>query len=314
MRSLIVAVGLLALAVAPAVAEKIELENGDTIDVTIVSETEDSLVVEHPQLGEITVPRSALKPPDPPEPGLFGTRFMEGWERAFGFGFGGSTGNSQDASVNGSLDISKKTDAFRGTFDSSYFYASQNSVRNTNAFTAGYKHDFLMKESRFFFFLAGRYQYDQFQDWRHRISGNGGVGYDILRKDDYDLSVEIGAGFARTQGTEVNSVIVNRAWKPEGVAGLSGSWRPFEGHEFSADVTFFPNFRTNAQGVFEFRVLANASYQIAVTAIDGLSLKFGVRDEYDKSIDTSVPVPGVVPARLQQRNNVKYYGNLVYEF
>lgn len=326
MRSLILAVlavaaGLAFLA-APAAADKIELENGDTIDVTIVSETEDSLVVQHPQLGEFTVPRSALKPPTPPNPGLFGTGFMEGWKRGLGAGFGGASGNSQDASANAELSFSKKTDKFRGDFKSTYFYASQNGVRNTNAFSAAYQHDFLLGESPLFIFVAGRYQYDQFQDWEQRISGNGGLGWDIISKKAYDLSARIGVGVARTQGTvqmipvpappapQQNFLIINRQWTPEGVVGVSGSWRPFEGHEFTADVTYFPNFSDFP----EFRLLANAAYQIAIAPIDGLSLKFGMTDEYNDSINTNLPVPGVTPPRLQQKNNLKYYGNLVYEF
>lgn len=326
MRSLLVGAIALVLVAGPAAAEKIKLENGDTIDVTIVSESEDSLVVQHPQLGEFTVPRSALKPPDPPEPGLFGTDFMKGWKRSAGFGFGGASGNSNDASINASLAFSREAKTFRGNFNSTYFYATQNGIKNTNAFQMAYQHDFLLGESPFFLFLNGRYQFDEFQDWMHRISGNGGVGYDILRTDDYHLTIEIGAGVARTQGTVQivppplppnpiqDFLIVNREWKPEGVVGTDASWRPFEGHELTADVTFFPNFKTNSQGQFEFRILANVAYQIAISPIDGLSLKFGLTDEYDESVNTNLPVPNSNPPRLQQKNNLKYFGNLVYEF
>ena len=75
-------------------AEEIQLENGDKMDVKILSEDDDKLVVEHPQLGEMTIPKSDLKKPDPPNPGLFGTQFMEGWARRVGFGFSGASGNS----------------------------------------------------------------------------------------------------------------------------------------------------------------------------------------------------------------------------
>jgi putative salt-induced outer membrane protein YdiY len=294
---------LLALAVAPAGAEKITLENGDAIDVTIVSETEDSLVVQHPQLGEFTVPRSALKPPDPPNPGLFGTAFMRGWNRSFGFGFGGSSGNSQGASVDSRLSITRNADTYRGDFEVTYFYSSQNSVRNTNAFTAGYQHDFLLGKSRFYLFGNTMYQYDEFQEWLHRISANAGVGYDILKREKVDLRFEVGAGFARTEG-------IQNMWTPQGVAGLVFAWRLLEGHTFTADLTYYPDLSQWSQ----YRLVGNAAYQIAITQIDGLSLKFGVNDEYNTTINTTLLVPGVVPPRFQTRNNLKYFGNLVYEF
>lgn len=301
-RVLLCALALASLCVASgAAAEKIELANGDTVDVTIVEETEDSLVVEHPQLGRITVPRSALKPPPPPIPGWFGTSFMEGWRKRLGAGFSGSSGNSSDAAVNGALTFGRETKGYRAAFDSAYFYASQQDVRNKNSFFANYKHDFLLGESGFFLFGQGRYQYDQFQPWLHRISGNAGAGYDFIRSKKFDFSGELGAGFARTEGTE-------NLWKPEGLAGIKGAWRPFEGHELRFDTTYFPNF----QDLPQFRLLSNVAYQIAIAPIDGLGLVFGLTNEYDDAIDDTAINP--VTGRLNEKNNLKYFGNVVYEF
>ncbi|HKX46792.1 MAG TPA: DUF481 domain-containing protein [Planctomycetota bacterium] len=301
MRWVLVWAFALACFASAAAAEKIELANGDVVDVTIVEQTEESLVVEHPQLGRMTVPRSALKPPPPPIPGLFGTKFMEGWTKRIGAGFSGSSGNSNDASFNGALGFDHETKGYRSVFDSAYFYSSQQSVRNKNEFYANYKHDFLLGESGFYLFGQGRYQYDQFQPWLHRFSGNTGAGYDFWRTKSFDLSGELGLGVARTEGTE-------NEWKPEGVAGIKGAWRPFEGHEFRFDVTYFPNL----ENLPEFRLLSNAAYQIAISPIDGLSLLFGLKDEYDDAIDTTLinPITGLP----NEKNNLKYFGQLVYDF
>jgi putative salt-induced outer membrane protein YdiY len=313
---------LLVLAAAPVLADQIELENGDKIEVTIIEETEDTLIVEHPQLGRMTVPRSALKPPEPIDPGLFGTKFMEGWKRSVGFGFGGASGNSSDASINASLDFSRDAETFRGVFDAGYFYSTQNGVKTTNSFAAGYQHDFLFSESKWFLFGRGRYQFDEFQPWENRISASAGVGYDFLEHKDYDLRGELGAGVAWISNTFLNATFIptppfglltyQSRWTPEGVVGLSGSWRPFKGHEFTAGVTYFPDLMDWP----EFRLLSAAAYQIAISPIDGLSLKFGMQDEYNSKTDTSARVPGsnTIPPRLQQKNNLKYFGNLVYEF
>lgn len=310
---------LLVLAAAPVRADEIELENGDKIEVTIIEETDDTLIVEHAQLGRMTVPRSALKPPAPPNPGLFGTKFMEGWKRGVGFGFGGASGNSSDASINANLDFSREAETFRGVFDAGYFYSTQNGIKTTNSFTAGYQHDLLFSESKWFLFGRGRYQFDEFQPWENRISASAGVGYDFLKHKKYDLRGELGVGFSWISNNLVKAAVLpatpavyQSTWKPEGVAGLSGSWRPFKGHEFTAGVTYFPDLMDWP----EFRLLADAGYQIAISPIDGLSLKFGMQDEYNSTTDTSAPVPGsnTIPPRLQQKNNLKYYGNLVYEF
>ena len=296
-------------------ADEIQLENGDKMDVKILSEDDDKLVVEHPQLGEMTIPKSDLKKPDPPNPGLFGTKFMEGWARSVGFGFSGASGNSDDASVNGSLAFSNSTKSYRSNFQARYFYSSQQGVANTNSFTGTYNHDFLFGESPLYIFALARYQFDEYQVWRNRIGANAGVGYEFLRGVNYLVSTQLGFGVAYTTGSDDdnNGVIEQRETRPEGVVGLVGSWKPFKGHELSADITYYPDFADLPR----FRLLANAAYQIALAPIDGLALKFGVQNEYDSGINTSLPVPGSPPApnqRFQKKNNLKYSGNLVYEF
>ena len=274
----------------PGVADEFELSNGDKIDATVISENEEMILVEHPQLGRIEIPRTALKPPAPPNPGLFGTEVLAGWNRNFGVGFSGSSGNSADASFNASLAMARATDAYRGAFTSSYFFASQNSQQTTNEFFMNYQHDFLFSESPYYVFVQGRYQYDAFQAWENRISGSGGLGYNLLTRKTFDLRGELGFGFSRSWGTEPG-------WRPEGVVGLTASWTPIPGQSVQADLTYYPDFDNFSQ----YRILANAAYAVAIAQLDGLSLKLGVKNEYDSA------QPG-------ENNNLKYYGNLVYDF
>jgi putative salt-induced outer membrane protein YdiY len=275
------------------IAEVFVLSNGDSIDATVIEETDETIVVEHPQLGRVVLERSGLKPPDPPappNPGLFGTRFLEGWSRNISAGFSGSSGNSNDASVNGSIALSRSTDDYRSAFNSSYFYASQNGASNTNEFFANYQHDFTRKDSSFYPFVKARYQHDVFQAWSDRVTASGGGGYDLLQRETLHLRGELGVGFSRSWGSE-------RAWRPEGVASLVLEWNPADGQQLTADITYYPDF----DDLGEFRALANTAYLIAITQLDGLSLKLGAKNEYDSN------QPG-------DNNNLKYYGNLVYDF
>ena len=129
----------------PGQADEFELSNGDKIEATLVGENEKFILVEHPQLGRIEIPRAALKPPKPPNPGLFGTHFLKGWSRHLGVGFSGSSGNSSDASFNASVAIATENEDYRGALNSSYFFASQNSEQTTNEFFLNYQHDFLSR-------------------------------------------------------------------------------------------------------------------------------------------------------------------------
>jgi len=276
-----------------AAAEVFELSNGDSIDATVIEETDESIVVEHPQLGRIVLKRSALKPPAPPappNPGLFGTRFLEGWNRNISAGFSGSSGNSNDASVNGSITLSRDTDDYRSAFNSAYFYASQNGASNTNEFFANYQHDFKRKDDSLYGFVKARYQHDVFQAWSDRVTASGGGGYDVLQRETFHLRGELGVGFSKSWGSE-------QEWRPEGVASVALEWKPADGQQLTADITYYPDF----DDLGEFRALANTAYLIAITQMEGLSLKLGAKNEYDSN------QPG-------DNNNLKYYGNLVYDF
>jgi len=286
--SIILFIGLILACVAGA--DSIELENGDKLDVTIIEETDIEIVVEHPQLGQMRIPRGALKPPEKPKPGLFGTNFLSGWNRNVGAGISGSNGNSDDASANASLAVSRSTETFKGDFKSSVFFATTDGERTTNEVFANYQHNFILTDTGYFVFVQGRYQYDEFQAWGHRLSSGTGLGYDFLKTKKWALSLQLGVGTARTWGSEDE-------WRAEGVLGFNLAWTPIDGHEFTADATYYPDFNDAP----DFRLLANTAYTMSVTQIEGLSLKTGAKNEYDSG------QPG-------KDNNLKYYGNLVYDF
>ncbi len=290
MQRFLIALFTIILASAMVSAEEVELKNGDKLDVKILDESDSEIVAEHPQLGRMVIKKEDVKPEAPPIPGLFGTSFMRGWSRNIGAGWSGSSGNSSDSSVNASLAAARSAETFRGDFTSAYFFANTNSKRTTNQFFANYQHEFLLKDSKFFIFVRGRFQYDEFEAWRQRISSSTGLGYDIFREKAFIMSAELGFGFARTWGSE-------RQWRPEGVVSLAVSWKPMERHELSADVTYYPDLAD----LPEFRLLANAAYTVGISQLDGLSLKLGAKNEYDSG------QPG-------ENNNLKYYGNLVYDF
>jgi hypothetical protein len=293
----------LALAVVglagPALGETLELASGEKLEVTIIDDTGDVIIAEHKIFGRMEIPKDTLKPPDPPgrhERGLFGTRILKNWHRKVAVGFGGSSGVNSDASVNLGLKIDRETEGYRGAFDMAYFFGSADtdgtgSVTTTNKLFGGYQHDLLFGESRWYLFGAARYDYDQFQAWVHRISGNGGVGFDLIRRDKLKMRAEAGIGFAHERG-------IVSATRPEGVFGLIFDWSFYEGQKLHVDTTYYPDFQNTPL----LRLLTNVSWVIDLGFVEGLALDLGVRHE----LNTSLTGPG--------RNDVNYYGNIGYEF
>lgn len=285
-----------------ASADKIDLANGDSIEVEVIEETDEMLIVEHPQLGRMEIQKSQLKQPEPDAPGLFGTAILRGWNRRITAGLSGAQGNSEDFNVNAGITIRNETDTYRGLFNSAWFWSSGDGDRSTNNVFALYQHDFLFAESPLYIFLNTRYAYDEFQLWKHRVTGSGGLGYQIIKNDAIQLRGELGTGFNWSSYpfdflNPFPPDVDTQNWKGEVVVGLVFGWNVVDGQKFVVDLTYLPDI----QAWSEFRILADAAYEIALSERFDLSLKIGLNNEYDTE------------AR-PERNNLKYYGNLVYEF
>ena len=78
---------------------------------------------------------------------------------------------------------------------------------------------------------------------------------------------------------------------------MAFKWDITEGQTLRGDSTYYPNFNS----LPEFRWLTNVNYVIAIGMVDGLKLDLGVKDEYDSEA-------------IGENNNLKYFGNIVYEF
>jgi len=291
------------LIVFAASADKVDLANGDSIEVEIVEETDEALIVEHPQLGRIEIQKSDLKQAEPDEPGLFGTALLRGWSRQVSAGLSGAQGNSQDFSVNAGIKLQNDTKTYRGSFVTAWFWASVDDDRSTNNIFATYQHDFLFGDSPLYVFVNTRYAYDEFQFWRHRVTGSSGLGYQIIQNDTIDLRSELGGGFNWSSypcdlSDPIKSCInAPQNWRGELVVALVFGWNIVDGQKLVADVTYLPDVAAWS----EFRILANAAYEIILSERYDLALKVGINDEYDTEARPN-------------RNNLQYFGNLVYEF
>lgn len=292
-----------------ALAENVELENGDKLkDVIVLEQNDEVWVLQHPVLGRIEVPASQVKPPEPPKaaetrPGIFGTSVLAGWVKAFSLGFSGSSGVTDETNFNTDLQLKNETERHRDAFVASYFFAEKDGDKTNNEFNLRHLHDFLIKDSRWFGFLSGGYKYDEFQSWDHRITGGGGVGYDFIKNDVHTLTGRIGPGFTVTRGGDrFNDDDPPVRIGPDdredfnGIASLTGSWAITEGVSFNAEAAYIPVL----SDMPEFRAISLAELKVAIGIIKGLGVKVGGSYEYD--------------SQNAERNDRKYYGNIVYDF
>ena len=277
-----------------AQAAQVELESGDVLIGEIVEDNEDGIVLDHPLLGRITIPRADLKPPDPPEPpnpGLFGTSFMEGWKRNISAGMSGAAGNTSNFNIDIQMKLENKTERHRQNWLTAFFYATNAGSTSTNRFLTAYEHDWLLQDSRWFLFGAGRYDYDDFKAWDHRIAGSAGVGYELFESDFFELRSRVGFGFSQTFGGETKT-------SGEMRVGLESLWNITEHQNLSLRGSYFPDLSHTP----EFRTTATLEWNVALVDVTGLGLKIGLLHEYESD---TLSASG---------HDLRYYGNLGYDF
>ena len=180
------------LMATPVAADTFELDNGDKVSGTVVERNDERIVLESPIFGRIEFPVAELKKPKPPNPGLFGTSWLEGWTRTFSLGFSGQQGNSDTADVTVALDADFEDDTRRWAFDARYNFSTAEGSTTQNNAMLGLGRDFLFHDSRWFAFARGRFDFDDFRTWKFRIQGDGGVGYEFVKRETFELRGRFG--------------------------------------------------------------------------------------------------------------------------
>lgn len=293
-------------------ADTVELKSGEKLEGTVLEKTDEQIVMEHPVLGRIIIPASELKPEEEIEPGLFGTKVLEGWSKALSAGFSGSSGKSKETSINADLNLNRETERNRMQFVSRYFFARSSGNTTENAWDSRYIHDFLFPERSWFPFLTGNFRIDTQQDWRYRLSAQTGFGYEFLKNDEWELIGRLGGGIAQTLGDyrdheEPDGNPATRPRKvgpdpvrtePDALAALQMTWNYYDGQSLSAatlyllDLADVPNYRSESR----------AEWKLAVGLVEGLAFKVGTSFIYDSHEIGKL------------KRDFRYYGNLVYDF
>jgi hypothetical protein len=287
----ILAFALLALAPPTAAADSIDLVNGDKLSGDVLERTDERVVLEHPVLGRIEIPVEQIKPPRAPNRGLFGTSFLAGWTRTFQLGVSGAQGNTKNNDVLAALDLDYEDEDKRWNFDAVYrFGAADGETNKHDAFTQ-LRRDWLLNESPWFLFAIGRFDYDHFRTWTYRLNGSGGIGYQFLKGERFELQGLFGPSL--TKEFQESDFYV------EALVGVEGLWKIAPGHTLSLSNTIYP--ALNDLG--EFRNVSALAWKWKLMEDPGLSLIAGVDNEYQSKVDDGL-----------KHNDVKYSTSIGIDF
>jgi len=279
------------LAPLAAAADSLELSNGDELSGEVLERTDERVVLVHPVLGRVEIPVEQIKPPKAPNAGLFGSSFLAGWTRTFQLGVSGSQGNSKNTNVLAALDMDYEDDHRRWAFDSAYrFGRADGDTDEHDAFTQ-LRRDWLFEGSPWFVFAIGRFDYDQFDTWTYRVNGAGGIGYEFVKSEQFELQGLLGPS-------------LNKQWQEsdffvEALVGIEGAWKISKTHSLSVSNKIYP--ALNDLG--EFRNLSTLAYKWKLLEDPGLSLIAGVDNEYQSSV-----------ASGRKRNDLNYSTSIGIDF
>lgn len=319
--ALIMSAGV-ACAMEPAPGEPVlvSVKTGEAFLGTLVSADDTAVTIDHPTLGRLQMPRAqvigvnpapkagevpAAPPPPPalaapaaaaasaPEVKPDPESFWQGWTGNAELGLTGAAGNSENFGFRAGLGLKRETTKMITTVGFSYVYGTSDGDKNTDRGELNLKNEWRIAPP-WRFFIAGKAEYDQFQDWDWRTSLFAGVGYEFIKTDRTLLLGRIGIGASKEYGGSDNRI------KPELDIGLDWEHKLDDRQKLFLTIDYYPSLLNFPE---DYRVVGKAGYEVVVDPTNGMALKLGVEDRYEGR-----------PGDGKKRNDFLYFATLVWNF
>lgn len=293
----------------------VTLTSGDIFRGTLVSEG-DPVVIDHPVLGRISLPRSSIAsvksmsaddaakatsaaaeaaakfppPPPPPDP----DSWLKGWKGSLEAGVNGASGNTEELSARFGVNAARETSKTKTTLGFSYNYGTTEGEKSKDNARFDARNDWLPQgDNKWRPFVQASLEYDTFQDWDWRWSGFAGVGYELVKTDRFLFLPRIGIGASQEIGGSDNKI------HPEGLLGFDFLWTIDERSKFFVNADTY----WQLDEIPDYRAFIKAGYEILVDPDSGMTFKLGIEDRYDSS-----------PGDDKNRNDITYFALIAVPF
>lgn len=301
-------------------AETIQLKGGDVINAEITAQDDASITIDHPSLGEMMIARdkieavyddpdamasavaekeaadkaAALEAERAADGGLFGTGALKGWNRQLELGLNGAEGNSQNLNFRAAFKTDYEDDEDRWLYSMLYRTATSNGATTEKRFNAELFKDWLIPGEDYFYFANGRFDWDDFEDWDTRWSGFGGLGYQFLDDETWNVRGRAGIG-----GNQELGGTMGDEFTTEALLGVEADYTISEDQSIAFTNYLYPSLEAAA----DFRNTTTLDYVIKIDRDKGLSLKLGLANEHDQGTPST-----------SKKNDFTYYASLVWQF
>jgi putative salt-induced outer membrane protein YdiY len=231
-------------------------------------------------------PEEEAPPPDPES-------WKDGWDLAATMGFSGASGNNENFAARASVLGERNTSKYETKAGVSYIYGTSEGTASTSRGEVFVHNDWLT-DSKWRYFAEGKWEYDEFQAWDHRLSGAVGVGYEIIDNDKHTLIGRAGLGGSYEIGDTANEEFI-----PEGLLGLDWTYRISESTTLKAASTYYPSF----DDLGEFRWNNTAGLEVVMDADTGMTLNTGFEHRHQSN-----------PGSGFKSNDLDYYMGIGWKF
>lgn len=286
-------------------AEEIQLATGEVLKVEVREVTAETVHVVHPVLGKMSLPRESVTllerqddeyVPVEDAPAVAETTEEPSdveWSTRLTLAGSYATGNTESANVTSRLRVERTTERTRTSFDAGYFFGSRDGERSEHRFTTGLRNDWLIPDSKWFIFADARYDFDEFQSWKHRVSGHVGAGYELFQPPPLALNLLGGFGAIKEWGSDNEDV------RPEALVGFEGRWDISERQTLDFSSIAY----LDLDDLGEFRWVNSLEWAHLLDNDLNLSLTAGLEHEYQSIVD-----PG------RERHDLRLYAGLRMDF
>lgn len=204
------------------------------------------------------------------------------WSGKVEFGLNGTEGNSQTFNFHIGFKTKRKTECSIFTTSLDYNKKNSDSVNTANRLLTESRLERPHCSTPWTWYVHGLADYDEFQPWNVQLTGDTGIGYQIIENDSTDLTGRFGGGCSREIGGP------NDDYVPELLFGMEFEHRRGDRHKFKVALEYFPD----VTDFSEFRMVDKASWEILLDKELNLSLSFNVIETINR------PNPGGKEADL----------------
>lgn len=234
-------------------------------------------------------PAPTLPVAPPPEPSL-----LDLWKFAVELGMNGTAGATPRQNFRALINGNRSTPEMVTTAALGWWYARADDEDSQERVQIDGRNEWAMTpNSPWTYFVSGRSEYDQFQPWDWRLSGQAGIGCKLLSDETLTLTTRTGFGASREFGTAHPDV------HAELTPCLDLEWRINPRNKICASVFAAVDLEDSDRARANFK----AWYEVMLDPEHGMALKLGVEDRYEAS-----------PGSGREKHEVDYYAVIVFNF